>query len=1053
MSAALQSPPFAAETADLAALREQMRLLKHQDEETAVRGLLDGFGLSLSQRQAIGEKAVRVVEAARARRRELGPLDALLQEFGLSNQEGVALMCIAECLLRIADPETADALIAEKLSKGQWDSHLGRSDSAFVNATAWALSLTGRVVDLDRDTSRDAGGFLKRLVNRTGEPVIRRAMGQAMRLMGEHFVMGKTINDALLAARKAKPAGTLHSYDMLGEGARTWDQADRYQEAYARAIDAVGDEAAQKGPTLAPGVSIKLSALHPRYVFAQRQRVLDQLVPRVKMLALQAKRWDINLTVDAEEADRLDLSLDLIAALVNDPALAGWNGFGLAIQAYQKRTPLLIDWLAGLARQAGRRLMVRLVKGAYWDSEVKASQIAGHSDYPVYTRKAGTDLSYLVCARRMLTARDAIYPQFATHNAYTIAAILDLAGANRDFEFQRLHGMGELLFSAARDVLHEMPRVRVYAPVGTHEDLLPYLVRRLLENGANSNFVNAYMDPDVPVDQVVADPVEILQDTGLRHGRIPLPVNLYGDSRLNSRGHDLTDTNYLDRLQPAITQAWAQRWTAGPIVGGVEAPGASLPVTDPADRQRIVGHVLEAGPAHLDEALRRGVSAQPAWDRRGGTGRATVLDAVAAALEADAANLLALLVREAGKTLPDATAELREAVDFCRYYAGLAREQFSAPTRLPGPTGESNELYLAGRGVILCISPWNFPLAIFAGQVAAALAAGNAVVAKPAEQTPLVAAQAVRLFHSAGVPVDVLHLLPGTGERVGAPLVSDTRVAGVAFTGSTETARAINRALANRDGAIVPLIAETGGQNVMIVDSTALLEQVCDDCISSAFHSAGQRCSAMRVLFIQDTVADRMAELLSGAMDLITLGDPAKLSTDVGPIIDQGARTVLQSHSARMDREARLIKAVAVPTELDSGTFFGPRLYEIDSLGRLQREVFGPILHLIRFRPSDLDRIVAEIQATGYGLTFGVHSRLESRAQDLFSRLGVGNTYVNRNMVGAVVGVQPFGGQGLSGTGPKAGGPHYLLRFATEKTLTVNTTAFGGNASLLELGG
>ncbi|WP_119678167.1 bifunctional proline dehydrogenase/L-glutamate gamma-semialdehyde dehydrogenase PutA [Indioceanicola profundi] len=1039
-------------TQDLSALRSRMRAVKHQEEVAAVTALLNGHGLSGDERSTIQHMAEQVVVNARGRRNELGPLDSFLQEFGLSNQEGLALMCIAECLLRIADPDTADRLIAEKVSKGQWDAHLGQSDSAFVNAAAWGLMMTGRVIDLDRQG--DARSVLKKLVARSGEPVIRTAMMKAMRMMGGHFVMGKTIREALSKAKEAKPAGTVHSYDMLGEGARTWAQADRYWDAYLHAINAVGETAKGRGPTASDGVSIKLSALHPRYVEAQRDDVLEKLVTKLKELALAAKRWDINLTVDAEEADRLDLSLDLVAALAHDPDLAGWNGLGLAIQAYAKRTAHLVDWLAALGRAAGRRLMVRLVKGAYWDSEIKWSQIAGHADYPVFTRKAATDLSYLVCARRMLEARDAIYPQFATHNAYTIAAILHLAGGNRDFEFQRLHGMGELLYAAARDVLKDMPRVRIYAPVGTHEDLLPYLVRRLLENGANSNFVNAYMDPDVPVDQVVADPVALLQTGGaLRHPRIPVPADIYGAERRNSNGIDLTAREKLSALHADMAKAMERRWSAGPIVGGKELPGEGSPVTDPSDRSRIVGTVVDADAAALEQALILSTRAQPGWDARGGKLRAEALRMAADLMEAETPTLMALLVREAGKTLPDAVAEIREAVDFCRYYAARAEEQFGAPTRLPGPTGESNELYLHGRGTFLCISPWNFPLAIFAGQVAAALAAGNAVVAKPAEQTPLIAAEAVRLFHRAGVPADVLHLLPGDGETVGAALTTDRRVVGVAFTGSTETGRAINRALANREGPIIPLIAETGGQNAMIVDSTALLEQVVDDCVTSAFHSAGQRCSALRVLFAQEEIADQLAGMLAGAMDLMKLGDPWNASTDVGPVIDQAARKVLEDHAARMDREAKLIKAVPVPAHLSGGTFFGPRFYEIDGLSRLPREVFGPVLHMVRFKAGELDRVVAAINATGYGLTFGVHSRLEGRAQELFSRMGCGNTYVNRNIIGAVVGVQPFGGQGLSGTGPKAGGPHYLMRFATEKTLTINTTAFGGNASLLELGG
>jgi RHH-type proline utilization regulon transcriptional repressor/proline dehydrogenase/delta 1-pyrroline-5-carboxylate dehydrogenase len=1036
----------------LDAIRATMRQTKHADEVETVKGLLRGLGLSTAERDGIHSRASAVVEASRKRRKELGPLDSFLQEFGLSNNEGIALMCIAECLLRIADPETADRLIAEKIAQGQWDAHLGRSDSAFVNAAAWGLMLTGKISDLERGGERDAGNFLKRMVARSGESVIRAAMGQAMRVMGGHFVLGRTIKEAMAEARKAKPAGTVHSYDMLGEGARTWEQADRYLEAYQKAIDAVGEEAAGRGPMAAPGVSIKLSALHPRYVYAQQADVLARLVPAVKGLALQAKRWDINLTIDAEEADRLDLSQEVLAALAYDADLKDWEGLGLAIQAYQKRTIHMVDWLVALARDADRRFMVRLVKGAYWDSEIKMSQIASHADYPVFTRKAATDLSYLVCARKMLAATDAIFPQFATHNAYTIAAILHLAGDNRDLEFQRLHGMGELLYSAAREVLPHMPRVRIYAPVGTHEDLLPYLVRRLLENGANSNFVNAYMDPDVPVSDVVADPAAFLENDGmLRHPRIPLPTDIYGAERANSMGIDLTDANRVAALHADMTKALARTWTAGPIIGGTELAGPVQDVTSPSDRSFVVGKVALADATGVDGALALAVAAQPAWDRAGPDHRAAILDRAADLLEANHAALMALLVREAGKTLPDAVAEVREAVDFCRYYAAQARSGLK-PVLLPGPTGERNELHLAGRGVFACISPWNFPLAIFIGQVVAALVTGNAVVAKPAEQTPLVAAEAVRLLLQAGVPGDVLHLLPGDGAVVGAALVADIRVAGVCFTGSTETGRAINRSLANRDGAIVPLIAETGGQNCMIVDSTALLEQVVDDCVTSAFQSAGQRCSAMRVLFAQDDIADKLAHMLAGAMELIRLGDPMDLATDVGPVIDEEAKAMLAAHAQRMDNEARLIKAVDAPASHPNGSFFGPRLYEIPSLSVLKREVFGPILHIVRFKAADLDKVATEIAATGYGLTFGVHSRLEGRAQALFKALPVGNTYINRNMVGAVVGVQPFGGQGLSGTGPKAGGPHYLHRFVTEKTLTVNTTAFGGNASLLELG-
>ena len=1039
--------------ADLVQLRARFRQAKHADEEVCVRELLAAHGLAEAERAAIATRAVAVVEAARARRGELGPLDAFLQEYGLSNQEGVALLCIAECLLRIADPPTADRLIAEKLSKGDWDAHLGRSESAFVNASAWALVMSGRLVELGEG---DAPGLLQRLVTRSGETVIRAAMLRAMRMMGDHFVMGRTILEALGNAAD----DALHSFDMLGEGARTSEQAERYLAAYADAIATVGQAGAGRGPEGSPGVSIKLSALHPRYVAAQRERVIVELVPKVKRLAADAKRFDINLTIDAEEADRLDLSLDVLEALARDPDLAGWRGLGLAVQAYQKRAAALVDWLVALARACDRRLMVRLVKGAYWDSEIKWAQQAGHPDHPVFTRKATTDLSYLVAAKKLLAAGDAIWPQFATHNAYTIAAIHRLAGGRGNFEFQRLYGMGELLYATAADVLGEgdakLPRLRVYAPVGTHADLLPYLVRRLLENGANSSFINHYMDPAIPVDEVVADPVAALSPPApLRHPDIAAPPDLYAPERQNSAGIDLTAGDQVADLRAGIGLALSRPRRAAALVSGAETPVAARAgrgVRDPADRRRVIGTVLDATPDDIDRAYRAALAAQPSWDERGGPARAEILERAGDALEQHRDTLLALLVREGGKTLPDSVGELREAVDFCRYYALQGRRGFGPATLLPGPTGQSDELSLHGRGVFVAISPWNFPLSIFLGQVVAALAAGNAVLAKPAEQTPLVAMEAVRLLHGAGVPSDVLHLLPGDGD-VGHALTSDSRLAGVVFTGSTEVARNINRVLAARDGAIVPLIAETGGQNALIVDSTALLEQVVDDAIASAFLSAGQRCSALRVLFAQEEIADELAHMLAGAMDELRLGDPFDLSTDIGPIIDDPAGLALERHARRMDGEARLIKAIAPPPALKDGTFFGPRLYEIERLGQLQGEVFGPILHLVRYRAEALDQVRAAIAATGYGLTFGVHSRLEQRARGLFRRLPVGNGYVNRSLVGAVVGTQPFGGMGLSGTGPKAGGPHYLPRFAVEKSLSVNTAALGGNTDLLDLGG
>ncbi|MHA1153689.1 MAG: bifunctional proline dehydrogenase/L-glutamate gamma-semialdehyde dehydrogenase PutA, partial [Alphaproteobacteria bacterium] len=912
---------------------------------------------------------------------------------------------------------------------------------------------TGRVVRLDAADTRDLAGTLKRLVRNSGEPMIRGGITQAMRILGRQFVMGRTIEEALARARDDEKRGYRHSYDMLGEAAYTMVDAECYFEAYRAAIAAIGKAAGGGGVIAAPGISVKLSALHPRYEFAQAERARNELTPRLLELAREAKRYDIGLTVDAEEASRLDLSLDVIEAVAGDAALRGWDGFGLAVQAYQKRAPALIDWLAELAARHRRRLMLRLVKGAYWDSEIKLAQEAGLDGYPVFTRKISTDVCFLACAQRLFAAPKAFYPQFATHNAHSLAAVIELAGGSRDFEFQRLHGMGEALYDqVVRPEQTNLP-VRLYAPVGSHEDLLAYLVRRLLENGANTSFVNRIVDEALPVEEIIADPVLGVDALDvIPHPQIPLPAQLYGDTRRNSAGVDLADPSQLAPLGQAMAAAAAQVWTAAPLVGGEAVEGAAKPVLDPADTSREVGTVVEATMTEVDRALALARGAAPEWDGLGGAARADCLTRMADLMEVNRAELLALCLREAGKTLPDAVAELREAVDFCRYYAARARADFAGPQVLPGPTGERNEVALHGRGVFACISPWNFPLAIFTGQVAAALAAGNAVLAKPAEQTSLVAAAAVRLWHRAGVPGEVLHLLPGDGPGVGAPLVADTRTAGVAFTGSTETARAINRALAARDGPIVPLIAETGGQNAMIVDSTALPEQVVHDVLVSAFQSAGQRCSALRVLFFQDDVADKMLAMLAGAMAELVVGDPALLSTDIGPVIDAEAKALLEAHAARMAAEGRLIQRCHLGQDCERGHFFAPVAFEIDALSRLKREVFGPILHVIRYPADRLDKVIEAIDGTGYGLTLGIHSRIDSTVEYIHRHLRVGNAYVNRNMIGAVVGVQPFGGEGLSGTGPKAGGPRYLDRFATERTLSIDTTAAGGNASLMSLG-
>jgi len=1033
-------------------IRQRLRDAYRADESECVEALLTEAELPAEMLDRIALRARALVQAVREARLGQGGLDAFLHAYQLSSREGIVLMCLAEALLRIPDADTADALIKDKLGSGDWDKHLGTSESLFVNASTWALMLTGRIVRFGADETRDLSGVLRRLVAKSGEPVIRQAVTQAMRILGRQFVMGRNIEEALERARAQEKRGYRYSYDMLGEAARTMADADRYDRAYHAAIAAIGQAAGGRGPIESPGISVKLSALHPRYEFAQRHRVMDELVLRLKALAMAARRVDIGFTIDAEEADRLDLSLDVIEAVSGDPDLAGWGGFGLAVQGYQKRCTHLIDWLADMAHRHKRRLMVRLVKGAYWDSEIKWSQERGLPGYPVFTRKLSTDVSYLACAKKLLADPAAFYPQFATHNAQTLAAVLEMAGNRRDFEFQRLHGMGEALYEQIVGPEKLGLAARVYAPVGSHEDLLAYLVRRLLENGANTSFVNRIVDEKAPIEELVADPVAKVRRLARKpHPHIPLPADLYGEGRKNARGIDLTDQNELVPLAQTMAVAATIGATAAPIIGGVERPGTAKRVSNPADRRRSVGEVIEAGSKDVEDAVVRAARAAPEWDLTSAEERAACLERAADQMEALRAQLMALAVIEAGKTVPDALAEVREAVDFCRYYAQRARADFAAPLALPGPTGERNQIALQGRGVFACISPWNFPLAIFTGQVTAALAAGNAVVAKPAEQTPLIAAHAVRILHDAGVPPDVLHLLPGDGLSVGAPLVADPRIAGVAFTGSTETARAINQVLATRNGPIVPLIAETGGQNVMIVDSSALPEQVVRDVLISSFQSAGQRCSALRVLFVQDDIAEKLEEMLVGAMAELTVGDPALLSTDVGPVIDEAAKEGLEAHAQRMAQEGELLHCVPPGAGTEHGSFVAPRAFRIDRLDRLEREVFGPILHVIRWEADRLDQVLEAVNATGYGLTLGIHSRIDSTVRYIHDRLRVGNAYVNRNMIGAVVGVQPFGGEGLSGTGPKAGGPRYLHRFATERTLTIDTTAAGGNASLLSL--
>ncbi|BBC71786.1 bifunctional proline dehydrogenase/L-glutamate gamma-semialdehyde dehydrogenase [Altererythrobacter sp. B11] len=993
--------------------------------------------------------AARLIEGARARK--ASGLDAFLQSYGLGTEEGIALMCLAEALLRVPDTGTADALIHDKLAEIDWSEHLGESNSTFVNAATFSLMLTGQVLHGGRRAEAGLANTLRRAVGRVGEPVIRKAVLQAMRILGGQFVFGRTIDEALKRAAPERKSGLTHSFDMLGEAAMTFADAERYRASYAAAIARLAREG-RGGMRASPGISVKLSALYPRYDFHHAEAARAALLPMLRDLTMAARDADIHFTVDAEEAERLELSMDIIEALVADDDLfsGGWEGFGLALQAYQKRAVPLCDWVIRLARKHDRKLMVRLVKGAYWDSEIKLGQVGGYPDYPVFTRKLGTDVSYLACADRLLAAQDAIYPAFATHNAYTIGAIKALgraAGPETEFEFQRLHGMGEDVYAAlAAEEAGKPTPVRIYAPVGGHKELLAYLVRRLLENGANSSFVNRMADAEVPVAELVTDPVaQLAALEPKRNPAIPLPAAIYPNRR-NSAGVDLADPLVREPLLAELESLHERRWRALPTCRS-DMPDNAAQVRSPQDGS-LVGAVLHASPQDVDLCLGRAQAAQPGWDALGGMARAELLDKAADLFEAHTTEFLSLCQREAGKTLADSVLELREAVDFLRYYACEARMLFAAPQPLPGPTGEQNLLRLHGRGVFATISPWNFPLAIFIGPAAAALAAGNTVIAKPAEQTPLIAALAVDLCHEAGIPPEVLQIAPGDG-RVGAALTSDPRLSGVAFTGSTATAHAINRSLAARDAPIATLIAETGGQNALIVDSSALPEQVTRDVMSSAFQSAGQRCSALRVLYLQEDVADAMLAMIRGAFEALVIGDPADLATDVGPVIDAEAKASLDRHIAAMKTAGRRLWQRDLPSECAKGHFVAPTIIEIRAIADLQAENFGPVLHVARFPSGGIERVIEEINAVGFGLTLGLHSRIDSVRRLVESRARVGNLYVNRNQIGAVVGSQPFGGEGLSGTGPKAGGPHYVARFATERVTCIDTTAAGGNATLL----
>jgi RHH-type proline utilization regulon transcriptional repressor/proline dehydrogenase/delta 1-pyrroline-5-carboxylate dehydrogenase len=1025
-------------------------------ETELVRSLAELARLPADRRDAVQRRALSLVNAVRGAKPAGSGLDAFLREYHLGSREGVILMCLAEALLRIPDAETADRLIADKIPSGDWEDHLGDSESLFVNASTWGLMLTGRIVDVDRSELGSARAWFARLTSRIGEPLARSALRQAMRILGHQFVMGRDIEEALERANGARERVYRYSFDMLGESALTSRDAGQYFEKYRAAIAAVGQGVRPEVDiTARHSISVKLSALHPRYELAQKDRVMKELGPRLLALVQLAREVGIGLTVDAEEADRLELSLLLIDSVLAHEVLDGYAGFGLAVQAYQRRAYRVLEWLAGRTRQLRRKISVRLVKGAYWDSEIKRAQERGLPGYPVFTRKPSTDASYLACARLLATTRDVIYPQFATHNAHTVAYVSEVFGNEAgSFEFQRLHGMGEELYSQVIAPEQGGHACRVYAPVGPHEDLLPYLVRRLLENGANTSFVNRIVDARLPAEVVVADPVAQVDGyTEVPHPRIPEPPRLYGNDRRNSRGVNFADGAELRALKVECEAAAAIAWHATALVDGKPGHGDTVKLVNPANESQVIGTVVQATAADAERAVASAHSAQPSWDSLGADRRAAILLKAADAFEAHRGQFLARCTLEAGKTLADGVAEVREAVDFLRYYATQARAEFGSERVLVGPTGERNSLRLRGRGVFACISPWNFPLAIFTGQIGAALAAGNAVVAKPAEQTPLTASLAVQLLHAAGVPPEVLQFLPGDGATVGAALTRDPCIAGVAFTGSTDTARLIERSLAARDSSIATLIAETGGLNAMIVDSSALPEQVVLDAVASGFNSAGQRCSALRVLLLQQEIAPRVMELLAGYMDELRIGDPALLSTDVGPVIDRDALKMLEDHAARITAGKPWHHRVKLPESANAGRFFAPLAVEVPSLKALEREVFGPIVHIVRYRASELDKVLDAVNAMGYGLTLGVHTRIDSVAQRIAVRARVGNVYVNRNMIGAVVGVQPFGGTGLSGTGPKAGGPHYLHRFGTEQTITVNTAAVGGNASLLSLAG
>ena len=1012
---------------EISPLRHAITEAYRRDEASAVQALLAAIDRHTEVQPQVQALAKNLVIAVRRERTRASGVDALMHEFSLSSEEGIALMCLAEALLRIPDAATADRLIADKISKGDWRKHLGESPSLFVNAATWGLLVTGKLVGTSSD--QGLGSALTRLIAKGGEPLIRKGVDFAMRLLGNQFVTGQTIAEALKNSVENEKRGYRYSYDMLGEAALTAEDAAFYFNAYETAIHAIGKASNGRGIKQGPGISVKLSALHPRYSRAQRGRTLHELLPLLKKLLLLAKHYNIGLNIDAEEADRLELSLDLMEALAHDPDLTGFDGLGFVVQAYQKRCPFVIDFLVDLARRSGRRLMIRLVKGAYWDAEIKRAQVDGMSGYPVYTRKVYTDVSYLFCAQKLLAATDVVYPQFATHNALTLATIYSWAQAAKidDYEFQCLHGMGETLYDQVVGADRLNKPCRIYAPVGSHQTLLAYLVRRLLENGANSSFVNQIVDENIAIDSLIEDPLTRADElAGKPHNGIVLPVELFGKERKNSAGLDFSNELELQKISASLTTASQDQIHAAPLLAALEQdlrevplgnvePATTIEIRNPADHQEVIGYVTQATRAHLQAALHAASSYAVDWQNCVPAERAQILMQAADLFEQNQFELMALAIREAGKSLPNAVAEVREAVDFLRYYAAQVAHQ-------------ANSMAL---GPVVCISPWNFPLAIFIGEVSAALAAGNVVLAKPAEQTPLIAYKAVQLLHQAGVPRAALQFLPGAGETVGAQLVADARVKGVMFTGSTEVAQIINRNLAQRahvEETEIALIAETGGQNAMIVDSSALPEQVVLDALASAFDSAGQRCSALRVLCLQSDIADKTITMLKGAMQELRIGKPNQLQVDIGPVIDRAAQTHLQAHIDAMRAAGKKVFALDLPPACQQGSFIAPTVIEINAFAELSKEVFGPVLHVLRFEREALPQLIDAINTSGYGLTLGIHSRIDETINFIVERAHVGNIYVNRNIVGAVVGVQPFGGEGKSGTGPKAGGPLYLKR-------------------------